>query len=266
MKTLRAALIQMCSGTDIPENLATVETLLNQPDAEELDLIVLPECFACMGGTVAETGQNAPAIREWMSHLAKEHQCWLVGGSTPVPAKGNKCFASCLVFNPKGQEAGCYNKMHLFDADVEDATGQYRESLDYLPGDTIKTVDMGDATLGLSICYDLRFPELYRQLLLNGANILCVPSAFTRVTGTSHWQPLLRARAIENQCFVLAANQTGRHSRDRETYGHSMIISPWGEVLAAAGTEPELVVAGLDLEQPGKVRRQVPCQQHIRLL
>ena len=160
----------------------------------------------------------------------------------------------------------CYNKIHLFDADVEDATGRYRETDDYQPGGETKVVDISEATLGLSICYDLRFPELYRKLLMAGANILCVPSAFTRVTGVSHWQPLLQARAIENQCFVLAANQTGRHCAKRETYGHSMVISPWGEILAMVGIQPELVIAELDLNQPGKVRRQVPCQQHIKLV
>ena len=265
MKSLRVALVQMCSGTDIPENLATVERLLNQPVVRDLDLLVLPECFACLEGSVTEVSQNVSAIREWMSNLAKQHECWLVGGSTPVPASNNKSFASCFVFNPQGEEAGCYNKIHLFDADVEDGTGRYRESIDYQAGDEIKIVDTGKATLGLSICYDLRFPELYRQLFMAGANILCVPSAFTKVTGISHWKPLLQARAIENQSFVLAANQTGIHSKGRETYGHSMVISPWGEILAMAGTEPELVVAELDLDQPGKVRQQVPCQQHIRL-
>ena len=266
MNSLRVALVQMCSGTDIPENLATIEMLLNQPETKGLDLVVLPECFARLGGSVAETSLNASAIREWMSNLANHHDCWLVGGSTPVPVGNGKSFASCFVYSPLGKEVSCYNKIHLFDADVEDATGQYRESADYQSGDDIKAVNTGQATLGLSICYDLRFPELYRKLFMAGANIICVPSAFTKVTGTSHWQPLLQARAIENQSFVLAANQTGIHSKGRETYGHSLVISPWGEILAIAGTEPELVIAELDLNQPGKVRRQVPCQQHIKLV
>lgn len=256
----------MCSKRDIPENLATIENLLSQDKSGEFDLVVLPECFARIGGSVSEVSENASAIKVWMSNLAKQYSCWLVGGSTPISAGNGKSYSSCFVMTPQGSEVACYNKIHLFDADVEDSTGRYRESNDYQPGDEIKVVDIGKAKLGLSVCYDLRFPELYRQLLMAGANILCVPSAFTKVTGISHWQPLLQARAIENQCFVLAANQTGKHSTRRETYGHSMVISPWGEILAMAGTQPELVVAELDLNQLGKVRRQVPCQQHIKLM
>ena len=265
MKPLRVALLQVCSGNDIPENLAAIERILGQGESGNFDLVMLPECFAGLGGSMADVSENAPAVRQWMSGLSQQYGCWLVGGSTPVPVGNNKNYASCFVYNPEGSEVSCYNKIHLFDADVADSMGQYRESSDYQPGDEIKVVDMDVARLGLSICYDLRFPELYRQLMLAGANILCVPAAFTRVTGASHWQPLLQARAIENQCFVLAANQTGKHSAKRETYGHSMVISPWGDILAKAGTEPELVVAELDLNQLDKVRRQIPCQQHIRL-
>ena len=215
MKPLRVALVQLCSGKDIPDNLATIENLLNKSAANPPDLVVLPECFACMGA-VTETSRNAPAIREWMAGLAKTNGFWLVGGSTPVAATDNKHIASCFVYDPTGKEVACYNKIHLFDADINDATGRYRESAEYLAGSDIIVVDIGRAKLGLSICYDLRFPELYRKLLMKGANIICVPSAFTKVTGTSHWQPLLQARAIENQSFVLAANQTGKHSTRRK--------------------------------------------------
>ena len=266
MKSLRVALVQMCSGKDIPENLATVENLLSQSETGDIDLLVLPECFAYLGGSVAESSGNASAIRAWMSDLAKQQNCWLVGGSVAVPVGNGKSFASCFVLDPQGNEVDCYNKIHLFDADIEDGTGQYRESNDYQPGDEVRVVDIGRAKLGLSICYDLRFPELYRRQLMAGADILCVPSAFTKVTGAVHWQPLLQARAIENQCYVLAANQTGKHSQKRETHGHSMVISPRGEILAMAGIQPELVVAGLDLSQPGKIRQQVPCRQHIKLV
>ena len=143
MKSLRVALVQMCSGADIPENLATIDRLLSQPAARELDLLVLPECFASLEGVVAEVSQNASAIIEWMSNLAKQRECWLVGGSTPVHAGNDKSFASCFVFNPLGEEAGCYNKMHLFDADVEDGTGRYRESVVYQAGDEIRRLIQG---------------------------------------------------------------------------------------------------------------------------
>ena len=159
-----------------------------------------------------------------------------------------------------------YNKMHLFDVDVSDNKGQYRESDDFIPGTKPVLVDMGEAKVGLSVCYDLRFPELYRYLTNIGATILTVPSAFTQVTGAAHWEVLLRARAIENQCYVLAANQGGVHPDGRETFGHSMIISPWGDILAeASGEGAAVITASLDLQRQANIKRQMPCISHQRL-
>ena len=265
MSLLNVALVQLCSGRDIGKNLDTIEALLESQLPKNTDLLVLPECFARMRGNMAELGQDAGRICHWMTEIAQKHQCWLVGGSTPVFHESQgKSDAACFVYDPQGNERACYNKIHLFDVSLEDKVGHYRESNDYIPGSETVVVDIGKAKLGLSICYDLRFPELYRELVAQGADILCVPSAFTQVTGEAHWEPLLRARAIENQCYVLAANQGGQHSKLRETYGHSMVISPWGEIMARAGKEPALITAELNMDSLRQIREQLPCLEHRR--
>ena len=234
---LKAAVVQMCSSNDIDDNLAHIDALLaplyEARLSQPIDLILLPECFAQLGGNVAAFGKNTTEVRQWMAETARRHSAWLIGGSIPfqVDAEQNSR-ASCFVFNPRGLLESRYDKIHLFDANVADKHRLYRESNDYSAGNQPFVVDIGEAKIGLSICYDLRFPELFRKLVSAGANILTVPSAFTHATGQSHWEVLLRARAIENQCYVLAANQGGIHSNKRQTWGHSMIISPWGEVLA----------------------------------
>ncbi|KEQ16393.1 carbon-nitrogen hydrolase family protein [Endozoicomonas numazuensis] len=261
-KTLTAAVIQMCSGPDVQANLKQADDLLSGM-ASTADIIVLPECFAQMGGDIPALGNNTCVVRNWMSHVARQSKAWLVGGSIPcVVNEGENSRASCFVYDPEGNEATRYDKIHLFNADVSDGTRRYRESDDYSAGTGLSVVDMEFAKTGLTICYDVRFPELYRQLRVKGADIITVPSAFTRVTGQAHWEPLLRARAIENQCFVLAANQGGTHPSQRETWGHSMIISPWGEVLAEAEEAPCVLMAELDIKALKEVRQQMPCFDH----
>ena len=260
------AIVQMCSGTDIQKNLEQVEHLLERDLNMAADLIVLPECFARFGGKMTELGKNSEPVRQWMADLARRYHAWLIGGSIPFDLEnGENPRASCFVYDPQGQEVVRYDKMHLFDVDVTDNTRRYRESDDYSAGNQAVVVDMDFAKTGLSVCYDLRFPELYRQLAAQGAAILTVPSAFTRATGEAHWEILLRARAIENQCFVLAPNQGGVHPNQRETWGHSMIISPWGEVLAEADDEPCVLLQELDLSLISETRFRMPCQDHRKL-
>ncbi|WP_257296778.1 carbon-nitrogen hydrolase family protein [Endozoicomonas sp. YOMI1] len=268
MSRLKAAVVQVCSGLVVSENLADIECQLMTHRREQMDIIVLPECFAMLGGPQADAALQADAIREWMASTAKTLGSWLIGGSVPVyNMDDGRNHASCLVYSPEGDEVTHYNKMHLFDAEVSDSKGRYRESDDFIPGSAPGLVTIGAATVGLSICYDLRFPELYRTLVAQGATILTVPSAFTKVTGAAHWEVLLKARAIENQCYVLAANQAGTHPDGRQTYGHSMIISPWGDILAEGPAEGAAVImAELDLDELAKVRLQMPCLNHRRLI
>ncbi|WP_062261593.1 carbon-nitrogen hydrolase family protein [Endozoicomonas arenosclerae] len=261
-KTITAAVVQMCSGPDVQANLKQADDLLSGVDISP-ELIVLPECFAQMGGDIPVLGKNNSVVRNWMSRVARQSKAWLVGGSIPcVVNEGENSRASCFVYDPEGLEVSRYDKIHLFNADVSDGTNRYRESDDYSAGSDLEVIDMDFARTGLSICYDVRFPELYRKLRSEGAEIYTVPSAFTKVTGQAHWEPLLRARAIENQCYILAANQGGIHPNQRETWGHSMIISPWGEVLAEAGEDPCVLMAELDIKALREIRQQMPCFDH----
>ncbi|USE36480.1 carbon-nitrogen hydrolase family protein [Endozoicomonas sp. SCSIO W0465] len=265
MSRLKAAVIQVCSGLVVSENLAVIERLLMAHQQEQIDIFVLPECFAMLGGPQAEVALQADEIREWMASTAKTLAAWFIGGAVPIrDSCDGRHHASCLVYNPEGKEVACYQKMHLFDAEVSDGKGRYRESDDFIPGAGPELVDIGQAKVGLSICYDLRFPELYRYLVAQGATVFTVPSAFTKVTGEAHWEVLLRARAIESQCYVLAANQAGTHADGRQTYGRSMIISPWGDILAEAPAEGAgVIIAELDLAELVRVRQQMPCLKYV---
>jgi len=265
MSRLKAAVVQVCSGVDIAANLAGIEHLLT--GQQSIDIVVLPECFAMLGAPQSVAAEQADEVMAWMASLARNLNCWLIGGALPIPDdKDPRSHAACLVFSPEGEQAASYHKIHLFDAEVSDNMGSYRESSEFIPGCQPTLVDIGVANIGLSICYDLRFPELFRHLVRLGANILTVPAAFTKVTGAAHWEPLLRARAIENQCFVLAANQAGTHPDGRQTYGHSMIISPWGTILAEGPAEgAAVVVAELDLDEQTGIRQRMPCLRHGKL-
>lgn len=267
MNVCHAMVIQLCSGLDVADNLAEIERQLRAHEQNDIDIIVLPECFAMLGGAQAALTVQTGKLLDWLAAVAKTSRSWLIGGSLPVRDNSTgRIYASCPVFNPEGQEVAHYNKIHLFDVDISDNKGAYRESDEFVAGTVPVLVDTGMAKVGLSICYDLRFPELYRSLVAQGATLLTVPSAFTRVTGAAHWEILLRARAIENQCYVLAANQAGTHPDGRQTYGHSMIISPWGDVIAQAPAEgPAVIIAGLDPDELASVRQQMSCLNHRKL-
>jgi len=203
-----------------------------------------------------------PGVRRFCA-LAGELGVWLVVGSLTIRVSDQKVANRSLVIDSTGRVVAHYDKIHMFDVDLPDGES-YRESRNFAPGAQAVTVETPWATMGLSVCYDLRFPHLYRALAHAGADILTVPSAFTQVTGEAHWHVLLRARAIENGCFVLAPAQGGTHENGRKTYGHSMIIDPWGEVLAEAGTDPAVLVASLDLGAVAEARRRIPSLQHDR--
>jgi nitrilase len=228
--------------------------------------VVLPENFAFMGINeidklkIAEHyGQGA--IQQKISQLAKDLGLWVVAGTIPLKGDGSKVRASCIVYDDHGLNVARYDKIHLFDVRVSEHEA-HQESLSIEPGNELVVVDTPVGKIGLTVCYDLRFPELYHQLSLKGAQLFTVPAAFTAVTGLAHWEILLRARAIENLCYVLAPNQGGQHENGRQTYGHSMVVEPWGKVMVQKEVGSGLVTADIDLQRLQQLRRQFPCVDH----
>ncbi len=272
----QVAAIQMVSTRDIEANLQEARRLLQDAAGRGASVAVLPENFAVLsthqmvdcGRT--EAGSEA-VIRSFLAAQAKALGIWIVGGSLPLAVRPDgseipdRVRASCLVFDDEGREVARYDKIHLFDAMVEDAHGQYRESDTFEPGDQVVTVDTRAGRLGLAICYDLRFPELFRELRAREVEWVCLPSAFTWQTGDAHWHALIRARAIENQVWVVAAGQGGQNSERRRTYGHSLICDPWGRVVTEHAEGPGVVVAELDRDHLGELRRRMPVWEHRRL-
>jgi nitrilase len=262
----RVALVQMASSTQVEDNLQQVEQLIFQARDEEANLVVLPENFAFMGRKDADKLQIAEvegqgSIQAKISQLAKESGVWIIAGTMPLKGNGSKVRASCLVYDDKGLCAARYDKIHLFDVSV--SVGEtYQESSTIERGQDLVVVDTPIGKIGLTVCYDLRFPELYQQLLMQGAQLFTVPSAFTAVTGLAHWEVLLRARAIENMSYVLAANQGGQHENGRATYGHSMIVDPWGKVLAQKEYGTGIVTADIDLQNLHHLRQTFPTVDH----
>jgi len=273
--SLIAAALQMNTGADAGANLDRAQRLLAEAAAAGARLAVLPENFAFMGAREADklAQRELPgrgAIQEALAAAAARHRLWIVAGTLPmaVPGRDDKVYAANLVYSPQGECVARYDKVHLFDVDVlrDGRSESYRESNSIEYGTvTARTAKIDTAVLGLSVCYDLRFPELYRALAAQGAQILSVPSAFTEATGEAHWEVLLRARAIENQCYVIAPNQSGTHPGGRRTWGHSMIVDPWGRVLAQRAAGEGLVTAELDLARVAEIRRNMPCLTHRRL-
>jgi deaminated glutathione amidase len=266
-RTIVAA-VQMASGADRAANLLAATTLVRQAADAGARLVVLPEVFAWRGPRADEPRQRERIpgpTTEAMAALASSCGIFLCMGSIAEAVAGSPrgYNTSCLI-DPTGAIIATYRKMHLFDVDLPGRVS-VRESDDRAPGTEVVTARTPVGTLGMSICYDLRFPELYRQLSSAGADVLLVPSAFTFPTGAAHWEVLCRARAIENQCWVIAANQTGASPHGFADYGHSMIVDPWGTVVAQAGDEPGVVLAELDPERTARVRRELPSLQHRRL-
>ncbi len=267
-----AAAIQLNSVADRDANLASAEKLLRQAAAAGVELAVLPENFAFMGAkerdklAIAEADGQGP-IQDFLSRMACELKLWIVAGTVPlaVPGDADKVYAACLVYCSLGRRAARYDKIHLFDVEVPGGD-RYRESATIALGE-IKPVVVQTpiGKLGLSVCYDLRFPELYRALAAQGAEALCVPAAFTARTGQAHWESLLRARAIENQCFLIAPGQHGTHAGGRSTYGHSLILDPWGEILAQQADGDGVAAAPLPRQRLEQVRSSFPALTHRRM-
>jgi len=266
MKSYLAAAIQMTSLPDLEKNLAQAEELIDLAVRRGAELVSLPENFPFLG---AETDKinRAEAIAQqsekFLKTMAQRFQITLVGGGFPVPVEGGKVYNTALLIDPSGQELARYHKVHLFDVNVPDGN-TYRESSTVMAGDSLPSVYVSEklGTLGLSVCYDVRFPELYRHLSHKGADVIFVPAAFTAFTGKDHWQVLLQARAIENTCYIIAPAQTGQHYAMRHTHGHAMIIDPWGVILADAGDTPGVAIAEINPARLEQVRRQMPSLQH----
>jgi nitrilase len=262
--TLHVAAVQMVSGTEPAANLESARRLIAQAAAGGAQVVVLPEYFCLLGRkdsdkvAIREPDGDGP-LQAFLAAQAAEHRIWLVGGTVPLACdRPSRVRNACLVYGPDGLRRARYDKIHLFGLSRGDES--FDESATIEAGRTPVVVDAGPWRIGLSVCYDLRFPELYRRLL--PVDLIVVPSAFTYTTGSAHWELLLRARAIENQCYVLAPAQGGRHENGRRTWGHTMLVDPWGEVLAVQA-EGEGVVAGtLERRRIDEVRRSLPALGH----
>jgi predicted amidohydrolase len=263
---MRVGLVQINSQEDLDQNLTVALRLIERAVFQGAQLVVLPEFVTFLGRSelVWEHAEDlgGPSSTAFAA-AARRHGIWLLAGSLPERTEEEGVsYNTSQLFNPHGERAAVYRKIHLFDVDITD--GSYRESETVRPGDTPVVAQVGDRRLGMSICYDLRFPELYRVLAVAGAEILAVPAAFTSFTGKDHWEVLLRARAIENQCYVLAAAQWGSHPPGRSCYGRSMVINPWGTVIAQAADGEGVVVVDLDFGLLQRVRAEVPSLANRR--
>ncbi len=264
------AAIQLNSGDALDANLGVAFIQLESAKAKGAMCAVLPENFAWMGDEqkgiqVAET-EGSGQVQQFLSQSAKELDLWIIGGSHRliVPNdKDQRITNTMLVFDPTGKQSARYDKIHLFDAEVNDGT-PYRESATFKGGESLVVVDIGFARVGLSICYDVRFPEMYQALRNMSANIIVVPAAFTVPTGEAHWEILLRARAIENQVYIIAPAQCGTHTNGRKTWGHSLCIDPWGEIISDLKNQPGNIYCPFDAEKIKTIRGQMPVAQHRR--
>jgi nitrilase len=258
----------MTSSPTISVNLQEAEKLIAAAATAGAKLVALPENFALMGNHEAdklkakEVDGSGP-IQDFLATIAKKYAVWVVGGTIPMATDdSNKVRAACLIYNDQGERVGRYDKVHLFDVNVPGTQEVYRESDSIEPGTEPQIFHTPFGRLGVAVCYDLRFPEFFRKMSVQGVDILVVPSAFTAETGAAHWEVLLRARAVENLCYVIAPNQGGLHSNGRKTFGHSMMIDPWGIVLDCYKTGSGYVMAEIDPERLEKVRGAFPVLNH----
>jgi nitrilase len=267
----RLSAVQLTSGPDPLANLAKVDSLLAQLPKADRHLAVLPEGVAVFAGPDGLNMQLAETLGEGLlqqayAQLAKKHQLYLLVGTLPTKTTDPQRFAaSSLLYNPAGELIADYQKIHLFDAQVNDSSKQYLESSSTMPGEKLSLVQLDDLKLGMLICYDMRFAGLTQALAAQGMNVLSAPSAFTTVTGEAHWHILLRSRAIESQSFVVAPAQVGTHINGRQTYGHSLIIDPWGRILAEADGSSEMVLSvETDLDLCQQLAEKMPVRHHNR--
>jgi len=268
----RVAAVQMASGPNISANLMEAGRLIAlAARTHGANLVVLPENFAIIGLSeqdkvkIREPAGSGP-IQDFLANQAARHGVWLVGGTIPLATENpHKVRAGCLLFDTRGRCMARYDKMHMFDVRITETGENYAESQTIEPGNQTAVVDTPFGKLGLAVCYDLRFPELFRVMLEQGMEILAVPSAFTAVTGMAHWEILVRARAVENLCYVIAAAQGGYHASGRETHGDSMIVDPWGVVLDRLPRGSGVVSAKIEPARIKSIRRNFPSIQHLRL-
>ena len=268
LDAMKVAALQMVSTPEVERNLEAAEALMAQAAAAGARLLALPEYFCLMGRRdddklrIAEDDGHGP-IQDFLAAAARRHGVWLVGGTLPIRAQAaGRVRNACCVWNPQGQRVARYDKIHLFSFD--NGREHYDEAQVLEAGDTPVAFDAEGLRVGLSVCYDLRFPELYRALMSPPCDLLVVPAAFTYTTGQAHWDLLLRARAVENQCHVLAIGQGGVHENGRQTWGHSQVIDPWGDVLSICPQGPGLAVADVDTARRDAVRQQLPALRHRR--
>jgi deaminated glutathione amidase len=266
--TFRAGLVQMCTGRDVERNLRDASDLVREAAGQGAQYVQTPEITSLMEMERARlfasvhAEESNRAVR-YFAELALELKIWLHIGSMPILLANDKIANRSYLFAPDGAIAARFDKIHMFDVALPNGE-TYRESKNYEAGTRGVLATLPWGVLGLTVCYDLRFPHLYRTLAKAGADFLAIPSAFTRPTGAAHWHVLMRARAIENGCFVLAAAQAGKHEGGRETYGHSLIVSPWGDILAEAGVDPSVIVADICCSEVATARQRIPSLQHDR--
>ena len=266
------AAIQMVSTDTLSKNLELTEKLIEEAAAKKAKLITLPENFPLMGKqdkdrlTITEPFNDGP-LQLFLSEQSKRYKIWLLGGTVPLVSDNpEKVFATSLLFNPNGECIARYDKIHLFDVVLDKDDGEsYRESKTFKPGNDIVVAQTEIGNIGLSVCYDLRFPEMYRKMHNENVQIITAPSAFTATTGKAHWETLLKTRAIENLCYLIASNQGGVHANGRETWGHSMIVDPWGEILAEVKEETGIAIAKIDIEKQTNLRKRFPVLTHRKL-
>ncbi len=258
------AAIQMCSTGDLDENFAQATALTAQAADAGARLVVLPEMFALLGCQLADkiNHREAPGsgkMQDFLAELAAKHHVWVVGGTIPLTSQtSGKARAACLVFSDNGQQVARYDKIHLFDANLSQQEA-YCESASIEPGDSITLLDSPVGKLGLCVCFDMRFPHIFTELSARGAEVIAIPAAFAVKTGQAHWELLVRCRALDTLAYLVAAGQSGQHPNGRNTYGHSMIVNPWGEIIAEQTTEgPGVVSASIDLERLYEIRKQLP--------
>lgn len=261
--------LQMVSGPEVAANLAVAAELLAKAADRGAQLAVLPENFALMGCRESDKlavreAEGDGLIQTFLAEQAARHRLWLVGGTIPLRTAGDnqRVRAACLLFDDQGCQVARYDKVHLFDVQLPDSPERYAESATIEPGDHYVVADTPFGRLGLAVCYDLRFPEQFRAMSAQGMDILALPAAFTAATGAAHWEILLRARAIENQCYVIASAQGGRHSSGRETFGDSLIVDPWGLILDRLCEGPGVVLGKMDRAFLESVRQQFPVLTH----
>ncbi|NHV27374.1 carbon-nitrogen hydrolase family protein [Burkholderia sp. D-99] len=260
----RVAALQMVSTPDVTRNLAEARRLIAEAAGEGAQLVLLPEYFCFMGHrdtdklALAEPYQDGP-IQRFLADAARRHGIWVIGGTLPLKApEPDRVLNTTLVFDPSGNEAARYDKIHLFNFEKGDES--FDEARTIRAGESVVAFDAPFGRVGLSVCYDLRFPELYRRM--GDCALIVVPSAFTYTTGRAHWEMLLRARAVENQCYVLAAAQGGKHENGRRTWGHSMLIDPWGEIVAVRDVGASVVLGAIDPQRIADVRQSLPAWRH----